>query len=132
MEIVSPSDTPEGPWQEKLDRYHELGVKELVRFDAEAPPGKRLRIWDRVDENLLEREIEEDRSPSEVIEVWWVVVRDEALGPVLRPARDPLGSELWPTPTELEANVREQEQIARRAAERRVAELEAELGRRGS
>jgi len=45
VEVVSPSDTPEGPWQEKLDRYHELGVKELVRFDADAPPGKRLRIW---------------------------------------------------------------------------------------
>ena len=69
------------------DRYHELGVQELVRFDGEAPPGERLRIWDRVDENLLERVVEGDRSPSEVIDAWWVVVDDEALGPVLRPVR---------------------------------------------
>jgi Uma2 family endonuclease len=65
VEIVSPSDTPEGPWQEKLERYHELGVKELVRFDAEAAAGERLHVWDRVEENLLEREVEGDRSPSD-------------------------------------------------------------------
>jgi Uma2 family endonuclease len=117
VEIVSPSDTSEGPWQEKLERYHELGARELVRFDAEAAPGKRLRMWDRVNENLLERELEDDRGPSDVLGVWWVVVEDAELGPVLRPAHDPLGRELLLTPAE--------------AAERRVAELEAELGRRG-
>ena len=62
-------------------------MQELVRFDGEAPPGERLRIWDRVDENLLERVVEGDRSPSEVIDAWWVMVDDEALGPVLRPVR---------------------------------------------
>ncbi len=137
IEIVSPSDTPEGPWREKLERYHELGVKELVRFDAEAPEGQRLRIWDRVDENLLEREVEGDRSPSEVLGAWWVVVQDQTLGPVLRPAGDPAGRELWPSPTELEARAREQERRGREqerrgreAAEQRVAELEAELRER--
>jgi hypothetical protein len=85
-----------------------------------------------VDENLLERVVEGDRSPSEVIDAWWVVVLDQALGAVLRPARDPSGSELWPTPTEFERLAREEEQTARRTAEQRVAELEAELGRRGS
>jgi Uma2 family endonuclease len=132
VEIVSPSDTPEGPWQEKLDRYHELGVQELVRFDRDAPVGQRLRIWDRVDENLLEREVEGDRSPSEVIDAWWVVVDDKALGPVLRPAHDAAGHELWPTPAEFEARARERAQLAREAAERRFAEVEEELGRRGS
>jgi Uma2 family endonuclease len=131
IEIVSPSDTPEGPWQDKLERYHELGVKELVRFDVEAPAGQRLRIWDRVEENLLEREIEGDRSSSEVLDVWWVVLDDEALGPVLRPARDPAGCELLPTPAEQERRAREQEQRTREAAEQRLAELETELGRRG-
>jgi hypothetical protein len=32
-----------------MSAYHELGVKELVRFDADAPEGARLRVWDRVD-----------------------------------------------------------------------------------
>jgi Uma2 family endonuclease len=141
VEIVSPSDTPEGPWKEKLERYHELGVKELVHFDAEAPHGQRLRIWDRVDDNLLEREVEGDRSPSEVLDFWWLVVDDEALGCALRPARDPAGNELLPSPMELEARARreleeerrarEEERCAREAAEQRVAVLEAELRRRG-
>jgi Uma2 family endonuclease len=122
VEIVSPSDTPEGPWREKLDRYQALGVRELVRFDAEAPPGERLRIWDRVDKTLVEREIEGDHGQSAVIGIWWVVVEDEALGPALRPARDPDGRELLPTPTELESQ-------ARQAAEHRIAELLTELER---
>ena len=46
-----------------------------------------------------------------------VVVEDAELGRALRPARDPSANELLFTPRE--------------AAERRVAELEAEPGRRG-
>ena len=70
-EITSPSDRPEGPWQDKLERYHELGVHELVRHRRDQPAGQRLQIWDRVDENLLEREVEGDLGVSNVLGLYW-------------------------------------------------------------
>src|SRR5579859_5934111 len=33
VEILSASDRERWSWEEKLERYHELGVRELVRFD---------------------------------------------------------------------------------------------------
>ena len=53
MEIVSDSDRAGS--DEKLERDRGLGVSELVRFDPEAAAGKRIRVWDRVDEDLVER-----------------------------------------------------------------------------
>jgi len=144
VEISSPSDTPEGPWADKLDRYAELGVRELVRYHREAPPGRRLRIWDRVDDNLLEREVGERAEWSEVLELWWVVVPDPTVGRALRLARDPTAHGLLLTPLEQrdrqleqerqareqERQAREQERQARETAEQRIRELEDELRRR--
>lgn len=63
VEIASPSDD-EGPdWDRTLARYHELGVKELVRFDPTSLDGQRLRVWDCVNEDLVERVIAGDRTP---------------------------------------------------------------------
>jgi Uma2 family endonuclease len=64
FEILSPSDSDE-PWtlDEKLERYHELGVRELVVFDVDAPAGRRLRAWDRMDGDLVERVVEHERTP---------------------------------------------------------------------
>lgn len=41
---MSPSDTPE-PWDlpEKLERYHELGVREVASFDLDARAGN--MVW---------------------------------------------------------------------------------------
>ena len=142
VEISSPSDTPEGPWQDKLERYAELGVRELVRFGREPP---RLQIWDRVDENLLEREVGDRAEWSEVLGLWWVTVSHPDLGPTLRLARDPAGQDLLPTPLENarrahaeerrahaeERRAHAEERRAREAAEERIRELEAELRRRG-
>lgn len=67
IEILSPSDTPER-WalSEKLERYHELGVRELVCFDldgaASTGDSARLRVWDLVDGDLVERVIEGERT----------------------------------------------------------------------
>jgi chromosome condensin MukBEF MukE localization factor len=65
-------------------------------------------------------------------------VRDEAkIGKTLRVANDPEGRDLWPTPREAQQReVRQREALqceaeARQRAERRVAELEAELAKRG-
>jgi len=124
VEITSPSDRPEGPWQDKLERYHELGVQELVRYRRDQPGGQRLHIWDRVDQNLLEREVEGDVGVSNVLGLYWVGVEDPKWGPMLRVARDAEAEALLPTPVEHEARARE-------AAELRVRELEAELRRRG-
>src|SRR5687768_3268624 len=48
VEIVSESDAGEDDWAKKLEKYRELGVVELVRFDADRKAGERLRIWDRL------------------------------------------------------------------------------------
>jgi hypothetical protein len=130
VEITSPSDAPKRPWAEKFERYSELGVRELVRFSPEPPPAERLQIWDRVDENLLEREVGERAEWSEILGLWWVIVPHPELGPSLRLARDPAGADLLLTPLERALRGQEDERRAREAAEQRVQELEAELGRR--
>ncbi|HEY5955851.1 MAG TPA: Uma2 family endonuclease, partial [Polyangiaceae bacterium] len=73
LEIVSHSDTPELSWQEKLGRYACMGVRQIVRFDPKAVAGARLRVWDRVDDVLAEREVLDDCAPSHILEVTWVV-----------------------------------------------------------
>src|SRR5258706_6718026 len=52
VEVISPNEGDGVEWDEKLARYHEMGVFELVRFDPEEAEGKRLRVWDRVDDDL--------------------------------------------------------------------------------
>lgn len=152
VEISSPSDTPEGPWRDRLERYAELGVQELVRFARTDRGGSLVSIWDRVDENLLEREVGAHAEWSEVLGLWWVVAPHSVLGPSLRLARDPAGVGLLPTALERERRARAEERRAleeehrareeerkgrdeecraRLAAEQRVRALEAELRRRG-
>jgi len=116
VEIVSASDSSEAEFASKLERYQELGVQELVRFDPDAPADAKLRIWDRVQEDLVERQLEGNRSPSTTLDLWWVVLGDPELGDLLRLAEDSGGTQLLPT--------------RREAAEARVVQLEAELRRR--
>lgn len=141
VEIISDSDAPERVWEEKLERYHAAGIEEIVRFDPEEAEGERLRIWDRVDGDLVERVLEGDLSPCWTLGGAFLVQEDEKLGPMLRLSRDARGEQLWPTPEEshraearareAEARAREAETRAREAAEARVRELEEELRRRG-
>jgi Uma2 family endonuclease len=161
VEIVSPDEggTKALPWVEKLARYAEVGVKELVRFDPQAAAGERLRAWDRVREDLLERVIADDRTPCLALGLNWVVCPIDSPGesggalaarlPVesssertgVMPARRPhegetLGLRLqddegrW-LETELEvAGARVRaEAKARESAEARVRELEEQLRR---
>ena len=62
VEIVSPNEGDGLPWADKVARYHELGIKELVRFDPDAPEGLGLRVWDAVHGDLVERVIGADRT----------------------------------------------------------------------
>ncbi|HEY4122184.1 MAG TPA: Uma2 family endonuclease, partial [Byssovorax sp.] len=123
VEIVSESDAR--TWDDKLAAYAELGVSELVRFDADAPAGSRIRIWDRLEGDLVEREVELDRSPCRVLGGAWVVTGFEVYPAALRLEGE--DGALLPTSTEAEALARDAD---RAAAERRIAELEAELRRR--
>lgn len=64
VEIVSPSDTGEYlPLKTKMTRYHALGVEELIVFDMEREPGSRLRAFDRIDGDLVERVVEAETTP---------------------------------------------------------------------
>lgn len=123
VEIVSDSDDEPLRWDEKLERYHELGVRELVRFDADAEPGARLRVWDRVDDDLVERVVEGDTTPCLTLDLEWMVAPLGGYPAALRFAR---GGEVLPTPDE----AREAETRARAEAEARIAELEAALAKR--
>ncbi|WP_437976092.1 Uma2 family endonuclease [Sorangium sp. So ce295] len=138
VEIVSEHDSDPQTWADKLRKYHELGVLELVAFDPDAAPGERLRVWDRIDDDLIERVVEGERSPCTVLDLHWVIAPAAGQPAALRLARTPDGAELVPTPeeaarrrAEAEQARAEAEQAARATAERRIAELEAELRRRG-
>jgi Uma2 family endonuclease len=132
VEIVSPSDAPPGPWKKKIERYIQCGVRELVRFDPMAKAG-RLRIWDRIDGDLVERDVS---SPAghlcDALGLYWCLNVDPRLGLMLRLSRDSTGLELLPTLEEAQrdaqARAREAEEQARQA-EARVRELEAQLTR---
>jgi Uma2 family endonuclease len=74
VEIVSPNEGDGVTWDEKLSRYHQLGVIELVRFDPEGPEGRRLRVWDRVQGDLVERALGgSERTPCLTLGVAWTV-----------------------------------------------------------
>jgi hypothetical protein len=114
VEVKSESD--KRAWPEKLDAYRELGVRELVTFDPEGGAGARLRVWDRIDDDLVERVITDESTPCLVLGLHWVIRAGGEVVSCLRLAEDVLGAHLLLTKEEV--------------AEKRVAELEAELRRR--
>jgi Uma2 family endonuclease len=137
IEIVSDDDARDAVWNEKLDRYRALGCRELVRFDAES--ALPLRIWDRIEDDLVERDPADPLfARCDTLEAYWAVRRDEKYGPWLYLARYPEGREPFPSPAEAlktETEARQQAEEQRQQAEARVRELEAQIekkvGRRG-
>ena len=121
IEVVSAGDAGELPWNQKLARYAACGVRELVRFDPNERTGERVRVWDRIDEDLVEREVRADQTPCAMLPgLHWVVAPADRVPAALRLARVAVGRDVVPTRVE-----------ARRIEQARVAELEAELRRRG-
>jgi hypothetical protein len=110
VEIASESESG-GDWDEKRRKYARLGVQELVRFDPESDPPS-LRIWDAVDGDLVERVVSDNASPSRYLPGSWIVVWDEALGPLLRLKREADGG-LYLTPAEQAARARDEAARAR-------------------
>lgn len=127
VEILSPSDTQEKlPLQEKLARFHTMGVDEVIAFDTDAEPGKRLRAWDLHSGDLVERVVEGDITPCRALGLWFVSAPYELLGLAyaLRLAETAAGTPLVPTP--LEAERAEKERVLAEK-ERAIAENEALL-----
>ncbi len=126
VEVVSDSDEGESDWNEKLERYRASGIGEVVRFapeDLEQP----IRIWDAVGGDLVERSPKDpDLLACEKLGLWWTVVNDAKIGPMLRLSRDREGRDLLPTPQEAEAKSREAEAKSREAeAKSREAEAKS-------
>ncbi|MBK6465168.1 MAG: Uma2 family endonuclease [Myxococcales bacterium] len=109
VEILSPSDTEEKQTlPEKLERFGAMGVLEVVVFDADAPVGARIRAWESVKGDLVERVVEKESTFSVVLRKWFVVAPYLAEGlpaifrleAALRLADDEDGTSLVPTPDE--------------------------------
>lgn len=143
FEILSPSDTPERwTFEEKLRRYLALGVRELIVFNVDAEPGKRIRVWDRLDHDLVERIVEDDAAVCLTLDLGLRVGPADfgnfgRLPLALRLTRDPEGRDLVRTDAEnvaFEAAARAAETAAHAKADAeakdRIAELELRLAER--
>jgi hypothetical protein len=147
IEVISDYDGRDRPWSRKLAAYKRSGIIELVRFDPEDGQNP-LRLWDRVDGDLVEREVSKtELERSDLLDLYWVVEPAPELGRVLRLSRDSAGKERLLSAEEAhlaeveahraeveahraEVEAHRAEAEARRLAEARIRELEAELARR--
>jgi hypothetical protein len=124
VEIVSDSDRSDSDWAAKLGRYQASGIAEVVRFDGEDEE-QPLRVWDRIDGDLVERS---RNSPAlrecVALGLWWAVV-PSPFGPMLRLARDRDGRELLQTPSEDRLQL--EEALAEERKARSLAEHERTL-----
>lgn len=117
VEIVSDSDRSGSEWAVKLARYQASGIGEVVRFDPEDDAAP-LRVWDRVEDELIERAPESSTlRECGALGLWWIVAPSD-LGPVLRVARDRDGQQLLATPSEDRLRLREELVEERRARSR--------------
>lgn len=124
VEILSASDTQERlAFREKLERYEALGTRELVVFDFDAAAGRRLRAWDRLDDQWAERVVEDDTTPCLTLGLHFVIAPAEYLPEALRLAHEASGASLILTRAESET-ARAEAAVARaEAAERELAQL---------
>jgi hypothetical protein len=125
VEIVCATEDDGIDWDEKVVRYQELGVRELVRFDPTDEEGQRLRVWDRLHDDLVERIVEEDATPCLTLGLSWTVAGIEEDDVALRLA-DAEGALLKSAREQADA-AREITKVARAEADRRVKELEERI-----
>lgn len=109
VEILSPYEAIS--FEEKLRRFHAMGVSEVVAFDPDGTPGRRLRAWDYVAGDLVERIIDDERTPCLTLGRWFVVAPAPLhdLDATLRLADDEAATALVPTSLERERAERERE-----------------------
>lgn len=144
VEVLSLSDTRER-WTlaEKREAYEAMGVREFVCFDLDAPPGARLRVWDRIDGDFVERVVDGERTPCVTLSVAlgqpieWTVAEAAPYPAALRLLAN---GTLVPSPPEEALAAKRDARVARAeadaaraeaaAAKARIAELEALVARR--
>ena len=127
VEILSPSDTKEKyTLEEKLERFRTLGTQEVIAVDLDAPPNERIRAWDRLEDDLVERVVSNDSTPCLTLDLHWVIAPADGYPVMLRLARDAMGRDLVPSPEEREA-ANAAQQTARADAE--TARADAETAR---
>jgi hypothetical protein len=129
VEILSPSDEEPITLAEKLERYRALGAKEVVVFNVDDPV-TRLRVWDRIDDDLVERVIATSLpTPCTTLGMSWVVASAPDLPIALRLSRDAEGTVLVLTPEESERAAKESERAAKESERAAKEEALHELAR---
>jgi Uma2 family endonuclease len=131
VEVLSPSDAEKLTLEEKLARFHAMGVAEVVAFDVEAPAGRRIRAWDLVDGDLVERIVESESTPCRTLGLWFVIApcAVPVIDAALRLAEDAGGARLVLSPLEGERAEKDAAIARERAALEENARLREELSR---
>jgi Uma2 family endonuclease len=73
IEVLSPRELEKLTLKEKLKRFHTIGVPEVIVFDPEGVGRRRLRAWDRIDGDLVERIVEGERTPCRTLNLEFVI-----------------------------------------------------------
>jgi hypothetical protein len=131
VEVVSPGH-PHKDYVDIPARCASAGVEELIVFDPKlAGPASLggpflLQVWCRGKDGAFER-VAAGSGPgwSQVLGAWLVPSENGAL----RVAEDPEGARPWLTELETERIEKERERAEKEVALRRIAALEAELGK---
>jgi Uma2 family endonuclease len=126
VEVLSLSDTDE-KWTlaQKREAYERMGVREFVCFDLDKPEGSRLRVWDRVQGDFVERVVDDERTPCVMlsaalgVDIEWTVAAAGLYPAALRLARE----------GQLIATLEEDAEMARVTAEQERARAEEERAR---
>ncbi len=145
VEIVSDSDATELRFEEKLERYRQAGIAEVVRFDR-TDTERPIRIWDLVDGDMVERDLADPEAlRCDAVGWYWVQELNAEVGLTLRLSRNreskglvltrleasEAATNAERTAKEAERAAKEAERAAKEAALARIAELEAALARKG-
>jgi hypothetical protein len=125
VEIVHGPDTLKLTWQEKLARYEASGILEIVRFEPQGD--KPIRIWDRINGALVERQPSRSGTyECKTLGLYWTTRTSEHFGLQIRLAVDDDGKEILLTPEEELALMRE-ELAAEENAQSYFEELQTEV-----
>jgi Uma2 family endonuclease len=132
-EILSPSDKEKLTLEQKLERFHAMGVAEIVAFDPDGMSGKRLRAWDLVSGDLVERVVEGEATPCLTLGLWFVVAPTTIHGQrveALRLSEDSSGGRLVATSEERERAALAQKDAALAQKDAALAQKDAALAQK--
>jgi Putative restriction endonuclease len=131
IEVLSPREFEKLTLAEKLKRFHTIGVQEVIAFDPDGNLGARLRAWDRIEGDLVERKIEGERTPCRTLTLLFIVAPAPLhnLEAALR-LWDPTTNALIPTAVEAECVAKEHESAAKEDALAEVVRLKNLLATR--